>query len=110
VLTEAIEAGRGAGVVRVTDVALAVIVTMSVALAATSTVEGALVHAHPMMIGTTALPDENVRMNGVLAVIATLVATLLAGVPASHPNPMRMSGTSGLSLCSSLPRAYGLKS
>lgn len=111
VLTEAIEAGREAGAVRVTDVALVVIGTMSVAPVATSTVEDALVHGHPMMIDTTVHPDESGKMNGAPAVTArVVVATLLAGVPASPPNLMRMSGTNGLSLCSSLPRAYGLKS
>jgi hypothetical protein len=108
VLTEAIEAERGAGVVRATAVVLGATVT-----AATTTAPAVIFIVVEdkrvlgpglrMMIATTALPAESARMKNARVVIVrdAVRAPALAPRP---PSSMRMNGINGLFLCSSLPR------
>jgi hypothetical protein len=106
VLTEAREAGRGAVAVIVTDVAVVIPTVMTSTPAATFTVEEdvlALVRARPVTDTIVPRDEVDVTMTDALAVIATAVAVLVAGAPASPLNSMKMNGINELFLCSSLP-------
>jgi hypothetical protein len=88
VLTEAIEAGREAGVGRVNGDARVVIVMTTAPVVTSIVAQDVPARAHPTMIATTVPPDESVKKRDVPGVIAkvAVVAALAVVVPANPPS------------------------
>jgi hypothetical protein len=109
VLTEAIEAERGAGAATVTGTVglVATAMAMTTAQMGTSTGEGAALAldlAPLMTIATTVLRVVLVEMSGMMIVVRAVIANAALAVTRALSS-MKMNATVALSSCSSLPPA-----
>lgn len=109
VLTEAIEAGEGAGAATATDAALVGIATVTItALVVTSTVAEdalALVRARLMNVITAPRDASAMRIDDVAVTVRVVALAPANGVLANLQSSTRTSETSELSSCSNLPLA-----